>query len=143
MVQVLRSAYDAMIAHVLQTPDEESCGLLSGQGDTITRAFPASNIAENRTTRYEAEPKDVCRILREIEGAGQHHLGIYHSHPKSRAYPSETDRRLAAYDVWYVVISLKDPHQPQALAFRIVKAHPADDQADIREEPLKIVDRLA
>ena len=132
-----------MIAHVLQNPHEESCGLLSGQGDTITRLFQATNIAENRATRYEAEPLDVRRILEEIDEAGQEHLGIYHSHPNSPAYPSATDRRLAAYDVRYVVISLKNPHRPEARAFQIHKAHPADAEAVVREEPIEIVDRLA
>lgn len=143
MVQVLRSVYDAMIAHVLQTPHQESCGLLSGHGDTITRLFQARNIAENPKTQYEAEPLDVRRILEEIDEAGQEHLGIYHSHPNSPAYPSATDRRLAAYDVRYVVISLKEPHKPVARAYRIEKAHPADERAIVHEEPIEIVDRLA
>jgi proteasome lid subunit RPN8/RPN11 len=142
VVQVLRTVYDAMIAHVLQTPTEESCGLLSGRGDLITRAFQATNIAENRATRYEAEPLDVRRILEEIDDAGQEHLGIYHSHPRSPAYPSATDRRLAAYDVRYVVISLKNPRQPIVRAFQIHKAHPADIESVVREEPIEIVDRL-
>jgi proteasome lid subunit RPN8/RPN11 len=132
-----------MIAHVLQTPDEEACGLLSGHGDTITRAFPATNIAEHRATRYEAEPTEVRRIQDEIDDAGQKLLGIYHSHLKSAAQPSETDRRLAAYDVWYIIVSLREPAQPMARAFRIQKSHPADEDGVVREEQLKIVDRLA
>ena len=143
MVQVLRTVYDAMISHVLQTPTEESCGLLSGRGDLITRAYQATNVAENRASRYEAEPLDVRRILEEIDDAGQEHLGIYHSHPNSPAYPSATDRRLAAYDVRYVIVSLKDPHRPVARAFQIHKAHPADIEAVVQEEPIEIVDRLA
>jgi proteasome lid subunit RPN8/RPN11 len=141
VVQVLRTVYEAMIAHVLQTPTEESCGLLSGHGDRITRMFQAVNVAENRASRYEAEPLDVRRILEAIDEAGQEHLGIYHSHPNSPAYPSATDRRLAAYDVRYVVISLRDREHPVARAFQIHKAHPADEDATVHEEPLEIVDR--
>jgi len=143
VVQVLRSVYNAMIAHVLQTPTFESCGLLSGSGDTVTRLFQANNIAENRATRYEAEPLDVRRILEAIDDAGEEHLGIYHSHPNSPAYPSATDRRLAAYDVRYVVISLKDRQRPDVRAFQICKAHPSDEDAIVREEPIEIVDRPA
>ena len=73
-----------MIAHVLETPTEESCGLLSGHGGTITRLFQTPNVAENGRVRYEAEPLEVRRILEEIDDAGEQHLGIYHSHPKSR-----------------------------------------------------------
>jgi hypothetical protein len=45
--------------------------------------------------------------------------------------------------VRYVVISLKDPQRPVARAFQIHKAHPADEEGVVREEPIEIVDRLA
>ncbi|MGE3269685.1 MAG: Mov34/MPN/PAD-1 family protein [Chloroflexota bacterium] len=140
MVQVCRSVYQAMLAHVLETPTLESCGLLSGKQGRITRLFQATNVAENKAVRYEAEPLDVRRILEEIDEAGEEHLGIYHSHPNSQAYPSATDRRLAAYDVHYIVISLRNRHRPEARAFQICKAHPSDPDAEVHEEPLEIVD---
>jgi proteasome lid subunit RPN8/RPN11 len=140
VVRVLRTVYDAMIAHVLKTPSEESCGLLSGRDETITRLFPTPNVAEDKATRYEAEPLEVRRILEEIDEAGQDHLGIYHSHPNSPAYPSATDRRLAAYDVRYVVISLRDRRHPVVRAFQIHKSHPGDTEGVVEEEPLEIVD---
>ena len=140
MVQVLRSVYDAMVAHALTTPSAECCGLLAGKSGTITRLFQATNVAENTAVRYEAAPHDVMRILGEIEGAGEQHLGIYHSHVNSPAYPSATDRRLAAYDVAYVLISLKNRANPSVRAFRVVKQHPADEDAEVHEEAIEIVD---
>lgn len=140
MVRVLRTVYEAMIAHVLKTPSEESCGLLSGRNETISRIFTTANVAQEKATRYEAEPLAVRRILEEIDEAGQDHLGIFHSHPNSPAYPSATDRRLAAYDVYYLVISLKDRRRPVTRAFKIHKAHPGDVEAVVQEEPLEIVD---
>ena len=140
MVRVLRSVYDAMIAHVLQTPILESCGLLAGQGDTITRLFPTPNVSDNKAVRYEADPLDIRRILEEIDEAGLEHLGIYHSHPNSPAYPSATDRRLAAYEVWYIVISLRVPKHPEARAFLINKQHPGDETAEVVEEAIEVVE---
>lgn len=143
MVQVLRSVYDAMISHVLQTPTEESCGLLAGRGDTITRIFQAANVAENRTIRYEVTPSEVLRIQKEIDDAGLLHLGIYHSHPKSPARLSATDRRHAAYPVCYIVISLQNLNWPSVRAYTIHKTHWDDEDCEVREEPIEIVDRLA
>ena len=140
MVQVLRAVYDGMIDHVLQSPTEESCGLLSGRSGTITRQFRTENVAENKTVRYEAAPLDVRRILEEIDAAGEQHLGIYHSHPNSPAYPSATDRKLAAYDVTYFVISLKTRAKPSLRAFRICKQSPTDEDAEVHEETVEIVD---
>jgi proteasome lid subunit RPN8/RPN11 len=141
VVQVLRSAYTAMVDHALETPTFECCGLLAGRNGTITRAFPAANIARRKEVRYEAAPSDVLRILEAIESAGDEHLGIYHSHPASEARPSPTDERLAAYDVWYFVISLKSRTQPDVRAFRLDKDHPSDKNANVREEPIETVDQ--
>jgi proteasome lid subunit RPN8/RPN11 len=142
VVQVLRSVYDAMVAHALSTPTIECCGLLSGKGGTITRLFEATNVAENKQVRYEAEPLDVRRIMEAIDGAGEEHLGIYHSHPHSPAYPSATDRRLAAYDVTYFVISLKNRASPNVRAFQICKENPSDQDATVHEEEVEIVDAV-
>jgi proteasome lid subunit RPN8/RPN11 len=140
VVQVLRSVYDAMVAHALTAPTVECCGLLSGKNGTITRLFPAANVAENKAVRYEAEPLEVRRILEEIDGAGEEHLGIYHSHPNSPAYPSATDRKLAAYEVTYFVISLKNRSKPSVRAFHLCKQRPSDEEAVVREQRLEIVD---
>ena len=129
-----------MVAHALSTPSQECCGLLSGRDGTVTRLFRATNVAENKAVRYEAAPLDVRRILEEIDDAGEEHLGIYHSHPNSPAYPSATDRRLAAYDVTYVLISLKDRARPSVRAFQIEKRLPSDEDAVVHEEPVEIVD---
>jgi proteasome lid subunit RPN8/RPN11 len=140
VVQVLRSVYDAMVAHALTTPTLECCGLLSGRNGTIMRLFQTPNVAENKAVRYEAAPLDVRRILEEIDGAGEQHLGIYHSHPNSPAYPSATDRKLAAYDVAYFVISLKTRAKPSVRAFRLDKQSPTDEDAVVHEETVEIVD---
>lgn len=141
MVQVLRSIYDAMIGHALDERPNECCGLLSGSNGVISRIFRATNVAENKRVRYEAAPLDIARILNEIDGVREEHLGIYHSHPRSAARPSATDRKLAAYDVWYFVVSLQHPGEPEVRAFWLTKEHPSDDDAIVREESIEIVDR--
>jgi len=141
VVQVLRSVYDAMVGHALEERQHECCGLLSGKDGVISRIFRATNVAENKRVRYEAAPLDIARILNEIEDLGEEHLGIYHSHPRSEARPSATDRKLAAYDVWYFVVSLQHPNEPEVRAFWLTKEHPSDEDAAVREEPIEIVDR--
>ena len=142
MVQVLRSIYEAMVGHALDERPNECCGLLSGANGVISRIYRAANVAENKRVRYEAAPLDIARILNEIDGIREEHLGIYHSHPRSEARPSATDRKLAAYDVWYFVVSLQRPSEPEVRAFWLEKEHPSDDDAVVREEPIEIVDRV-
>jgi proteasome lid subunit RPN8/RPN11 len=49
-------------------------------------------------------------------------LAIYHSHPHTIPFPSETDVRLAFYpEVSSIIISLKERENPIVKAFRIGK----------------------
>jgi proteasome lid subunit RPN8/RPN11 len=61
-------------------------------------------------------------------------LAIYHSHPKTEAYPSATDVRLAYYpESYYLIISLRDTDRPEANLYRIL-------EGKITPESLKIVE---
>ena len=47
-------------------------------------------------------------------------MGIYHSHPRSPAEPSQTDINLAHYPHWtYLIVSLERPEEPVVRAWRI------------------------
>jgi len=63
---VLRAVYDSMVAHALEERPHECCGMLAGKEGVITRLFRATNIAENKSVRYEVDGAEVIRILHEI-----------------------------------------------------------------------------
>jgi proteasome lid subunit RPN8/RPN11 len=98
----------------------EACGLLSGSlADGSAIAFhPARNV-EASPLRYNVHPEDLIRITFAIEDAGQELVAIFHSHTRSSAVPSATDRRTAMYpDPFYLLASLADPDAPPARALR-------------------------
>jgi [CysO sulfur-carrier protein]-S-L-cysteine hydrolase len=98
----------------------EACGLLSGSLATgLARHFhPARNV-EASPLRYNVHPEDLVRITFEIEDAGEELVAIFHSHTRSAAIPSATDRRTAMYpDPFYLLASLADPDAPPASALR-------------------------
>ena len=144
MVKIARLVYEQMVAHTLESREIESCGMLAGHGDTITRIFSTENAAEDKRVRYEISSEDIVRIIRhEIEDKGYSHLGIYHSHVASRAHPSRTDIRLAYYPVVYFIVSLADPEKPDVRAFQILKDHPdaasESEGARVIEEAIEII----
>jgi proteasome lid subunit RPN8/RPN11 len=132
VVQVLRDVYDGMVSHALEERPYECCGMLAGQNGRITRRLPATNVADRKAVRYEVAPREILRIMDEIDDADLDHVGIYHSHTHTRAYPSATDIGLAAYPVFYVIVSLVDFHDPQVKAYTIT-------DGEVTEEPIEIV----
>lgn len=131
MVSLERAVHDEMVSHALANRPYEVCGILAGHGDRVTRAFRARN-TEQSPVRYEIDPQDLLRIFREIDDADLDHLGIYHSHTHTRAYPSETDKRLATYpEALYFIVSLIDERAPYVKAFYI-------REGTVTEEPIEL-----
>jgi proteasome lid subunit RPN8/RPN11 len=83
-----------------------------------TAFHPARN-AEASPLRYNVHPDDLVRIVFSIEDAGEDLVAIFHSHTRSPAVPSATDRRAAQYpEVFYVLATLADPDAGPAEALR-------------------------
>lgn len=110
-----------MLRHARRELPYEACGIVSGTADgEAVKFYPARNEMQS-TTRYNIDPEDLYRILMDIEEKGQEVWGIFHSHPVSPAYPSETDLQQSYYpQACYLIASFLDPVQPQLRAFRIV-----------------------
>ncbi|MGE3269684.1 MAG: M67 family metallopeptidase [Chloroflexota bacterium] len=131
MIQIARAVYDEMIAHALETRPFECCGVLAGSGGAITQSFRAENVADLNGVRYEVDPKAFLRINREIDDADLELLGIYHSHPFTRAYPSATDLAQAWEGLVYVIVSLTDFLAPDVKAFTVVNGEITEQTVEV------------
>jgi len=134
---------EEIIAHARKVAPNECCGILAGREGQALKLYRAAN-AEQSPYRYNIDPQDLFRIHTEVEKHGWAFLAIYHSHPKSEAYPSETDVSRSqlpgagqAVDAWpnvyHLIVSLADPRSPIIRAFRI-------EEGRITEEPLQVLD---
>jgi proteasome lid subunit RPN8/RPN11 len=111
------------LASVLDQAREEAplecCGLLLGQGRRVERVFRGTNVDRSPVT-YNMDPQELFRAHREMEDRGLDLVAIYHSHPRTRAFPSSTDVAKATYpDAVYMIVSLQDGAAPEVRAFRI------------------------
>ncbi len=133
MPKIAQNIYDQMVAHAIREKPNECCGLLAGIGDRITTLYAMDNLASDdpriatlaipndRRFRYMMDPAGQLAAIKEMRRLGLTMMGIYHSHPHSEAFPSETDVRLAFYsDVLYFIISL-EKETPTVRAFSIVR----------------------
>lgn len=125
------SLLQEMVAHARASYPNEACGLLASQDGRVVSFYPIRN-ADNSPVSYRMNPQEQLRAMREIDDAGLELGAIYHSHTRTRAYPSRTDVGLAFYpDALYIIVSLAD-REPDARAYRIVAG-------EISEVPLQVM----
>jgi proteasome lid subunit RPN8/RPN11 len=108
LVQITDTIAAAIEDHARREHPAECCGLLSGKNGLITDIHPVRNDADKPQTRYFATPEELFAAMRQIREAGQALLGVYHSHPRTPAYPSASDVEMAFYpEAFYFIISLE------------------------------------
>ena len=114
-----RAFADRIIDQAASEHPNEACGLLAGTDGTATRIFAMTN-AERSPVIYRIDPREQLRVFNAIEDEGLQLVGIYHSHTRSPAYPSDTDVRQAYYpDAVYLIVSLADAGAPDLRGYRI------------------------
>jgi proteasome lid subunit RPN8/RPN11 len=130
-VVVPRALADAIVQHARADYPNECCGLFAVDDGAVSKLYPAENI-HHSPLRFEIDGLFVMKANEEIEGRGSA-LGLYHSHTKSPAYPSQTDVNFA--ELWpgaiWLIVSLADRDAPDLRAFRI-------DGADVDEVELTV-----
>lgn len=120
MLTLERRYIDEMIAHAREEDPNECCGIVAGKDGKATRLYRITN-TQKSPYRYNMDPKELLHAYREIEDNGWEILALYHSHPHSEAYPSQTDLRLATWpDAYYVLVSLMDKDSPDVRAFTML-----------------------
>lgn len=117
-----RASIRAVVLHARRARPREACGLLVGAGARVAFAVPIRNLARGRT-RYRLDPAEhiaLRRVLRAVTPAAQI-LGVYHSHPRGAAQPSDTDVAEALYPDWVHLIVGLAGRTPVVRAFRITR----------------------
>jgi len=127
-MRISRADRDEMIAHAREEAPNECCGYMRAKDGVVQEVFRAVN-ERNSPYGYELDPKSLFAV-NDLDDHG-FEVGVYHSHPRSPAEPSQTDINLANYPAWtYWIVSLGG-EEPGVRAWRI-----ADGSVD--EEPVEV-----
>jgi [CysO sulfur-carrier protein]-S-L-cysteine hydrolase len=133
-MKISRELVEEMVAHAREDLPNECCGMIGGRDGTATSVVRVENAAAS-ALRYEMDPQGQFDALKAIEGAGEELLGIYHSHTRSAAYPSQTDVNQAA--AWpeqvYVIVSLENGEAPDVKAYLLQDMRIAGVELDVAE----------
>lgn len=133
MLLLSKKQVNELIEHSRKKLPNETCGILAGKDRKVERVYQMANTDKSSTTFF-MEPKQQLEIMKEIRNLRLEMVGIYHSHPDTRAYPSARDVNMAFYeDVSYIIIALQDKEDIKIKSFKI-------KNKKIQEEKLKIID---
>jgi proteasome lid subunit RPN8/RPN11 len=131
-VKISQALIDEMVAHARADLPNECCGMLGGHDGEATSVVRVENAAAS-PLRYEMDPQGQFDALKAIEDGGDELIGIYHSHTRSAAYPSQTDVNEAR--MWpeqvYVIVSLENEDAPDVKAYDLADLKIADVDLDV------------
>jgi proteasome lid subunit RPN8/RPN11 len=131
-VKISQQLIDEMVAHAREDLPDECCGMIGGRDGEATSVVRVENAAHS-PLRYEMDPQGQYDALKSIEDAGDELIGIYHSHTRSAAYPSQTDVNEAR--MWpeqaYVIVSLENEGAPDVKAYDLADLKIADVDLDV------------
>jgi [CysO sulfur-carrier protein]-S-L-cysteine hydrolase len=103
-VRISRALWDELVAHAREEAPLECCGYLRISDGVVEEVFRATNEGQS-PYGYYLDDRSLF-AANELDDAG-YEVGIYHSHPRSPAEPSQTDINLAQYPHWtYWIVSL-------------------------------------
>jgi proteasome lid subunit RPN8/RPN11 len=131
-MRISQSLVDEMVAHAREDLPNECCGMIGGRDGEATEVIRVANAAAT-PLRYEMDPQEQYNALKAIEDEGGELLGIYHSHTKSAAYPSQTDvnQAVAWPEQIYVIVSLANEDAPDVKAYLLNDLKIADVEIDL------------
>ncbi len=111
---------DEIVAHARETTPEECCGIVTGRDDEALAVERAENEFAHRM-RYRISADEMFRIYKLADSRGEEMLAFYHSHPRSEAYPSQTDINEAGGlpESLHLICSLEHADAPSVRAFSI------------------------
>jgi proteasome lid subunit RPN8/RPN11 len=147
MLQLTHEQFEQIVAQGRAGKPLEICGLLGGRranGSTLVQSVQPVESDDKSALTYSMNAADYMRASRAIEDAGLEIVGIYHTHPATRPYPSKTDVARAHWgetddllfpDYSYLIVSLRDPDRPEPRSFQIKGWRIPED---IAEEPVVV-----
>lgn len=130
----------SIIDHCMKGLPNESCGMMAGKDGRVEKVYCMTN-AKPGPDYYEMDPEEQFRVMKDMRQAGHVMVGMFHSHPTGRAYPSSVDVEKAYWpgtelpnypDAVYVIVSLTDRANPVVQGYSI-------DEGTVREVPLSVI----
>jgi len=106
MVRIPKKIFQEMVDHAKREWPLECCGILGGKDKAVQKCFELQN-TEKSPVLYSMSPREQMKVFEEMEKESMRMVAIYHSHPHTIPFPSETDVKLTFYPDISSTITLK------------------------------------
>ena len=117
-----------LIAHAREAAPNECCGYLTIRDGAVVDLIRAENSYGSPRYGFELGRDDLIAMTN-LEEAFE--IGIYHSHPRSEAVPSQQDRNAMAGWPGYLQVIVSATHEPAVRAWWISDRRVAEEPVEI------------
>ena len=112
--------------HAYNEKPNESCailfGIVDGQKTIVEEIFLTKNIDES-PVNFTISPEQLIKCYKTAEEKKMEIVGIFHSHPNSEAYPSNTDKKFMYSNpvVWVIYSGISNEFKAYVLESDILE----------------------
>jgi proteasome lid subunit RPN8/RPN11 len=132
--KITERQYQLIMQQAQASYPNETGGILGGHADTILGVLPIVNkFFPDPKKTFGISTEDIERAYHFLTKHRLEYLGVYHTHPRGIASPSEQD--LAHRQKYLFIIGLADRFNPELYAWRVEGNH-------IYQEDIKIISDL-
>ena len=98
-----KASREILIRHAEDQRPNEACAILFGDKNTVLDVVLTENAAKSPTS-FTISPEELINVYNMEKSKKMNIIGIFHSHPNSDAYPSETDEKFMECNpvVWII-----------------------------------------
>ncbi len=124
MQKIILSELDKKILtkHAENEKPNESCAILFGKDNKVSEVFLTKNIDES-SVNFTISNEQLIEGYKIAEEKNVEVIGIFHSHPNSEAYPSNTDKKFMDSNpvVWIIYSGINKDFKAYFLESEIIE----------------------
>lgn len=126
-MRMTREQHDALVAHAREEAPNECCGYMSLKDGVVQEVFRGQNTRRSPYA-FEFGQEDTVAFTNLEEDFD---VGLYHSHPRSEAAPSQQDRNTMGHWPGYLQVIVSLTYEPPVRAWWI-------SESRVEEEPVEV-----